>query len=308
MSEPIKCGVAFFPPNWIDLAAAAYAEELGFDALWIGEHIAFHMPTFDALTAMAAVAARTTTIGIGVAVVLLPLRPAAAIAKAASTLDIISKGRLRLGVGIGGEFPKEFETVGVPLRERGPRADEAITILRALWASGAASYQGRFVQFADVRMEPKPVQPGGPPILVGGRSERAIRRAATLGDGFMPYMYTPEQYAAARPRLAHYAVAAGPEPTTLEMLLHQFIYIADSDAEAQRVLAARLQQSYQQPFARLVEKYCTAGTPETCRASLQAYVDVGVRTFILTPPVTSADEFCQQLTIYAREILPALRA
>src|SRR5262249_20874827 len=155
---------------WIDFTAAAYAEELGFDALWIGEHIAFHMPTFDALTAMAAVAARTTTIGIGTSAVLLPLRSAAALAKAASTLDVISQGRLRLGVGVGGEFPKEFEAVGVPLRERGPRADEAIAILRALWAPGAASYQGRFVQFADVRMEPKPVQPGGPPILVGGRS------------------------------------------------------------------------------------------------------------------------------------------
>jgi len=83
MSEPIKCGVAFFPPNWIDLAAAVYAEELGFDALWIGEHIVFHIPTFDALTAMAAVAACTTTIGIGVSAVLLPLRPAAAVAKCA---------------------------------------------------------------------------------------------------------------------------------------------------------------------------------------------------------------------------------
>src|SRR5215813_6497883 len=129
MSERIKCGVAFFPPNWIDLSAAVYAEELGFDALWIGEHIAFHIPTFDALTALAAVAARTTTIGIGAAAVLLPLRPAAAIAKAASTLDVISQGRLRLGVGVGGEFPKEFEAVGVPLGERGRRTDEAIAIL-----------------------------------------------------------------------------------------------------------------------------------------------------------------------------------
>jgi len=308
MSEPITCGVAFFPPNWIDLSAAVYVEELGFDALWIGEHIAFHIPTFDALTALAAVAARTTTIGIGAAAVLLPLRPAAAIAKAASTLDVISQGRLRLGVGVGGEFPKEFEAVGVPLGERGRRTDEAIAILRALWAPGAASYQGRFVQFEDVCMEPKPVQPGGPPILVGGRSDRAIRRAATLGDGFMPYMYTPEQYAAAHPRLQHYAAAAGRESTTLKMLLHQFIYVADSDAEAQRLLAARLQQVYQQPFARLVEKYCTAGTPETCRASLQAYVDAGVHTFILAPPVTSADEFRHQLAIYARELLPALRA
>jgi probable F420-dependent oxidoreductase len=256
---------------------------------------------------MAAVAARTRRIGIGVAAVLLPLRPAAAIAKAATTLDILSGGRLRLGVGVGGEFPKEFEVVGVPLAERGPRADEAIAILRALWAPGAASFTGRFVHFTDVRMEPKPLQPGGPPILVGGRSERAIRRAAALGDGFMPYLYTPTQYAEARQRLDEYGAAAGRDPTTLAMPMYQFIYVAASDDEAQGILARRLQQTYQQPFARLVAKYCTAGTPATCRASLQSYIDAGVREFILTPPVTSPQEFRQQLDFYAAEIFPALR-
>jgi probable F420-dependent oxidoreductase len=307
MPTGLRIGVAFFPPNWLDLALAGYAESLGFDTLWIGEHIAFHMPTFDALTAMAAVAARTTRIGIGVAVVLLPLRPAAAIAKAATTLDIISGGRLRLGVGVGGEFPKEFEAVGVPLAERGRRMDEAIGILRALWAPGPASFQGRFVQFTDVRMEPKPRQPGGPPVIVGGRSERAIRRAATLGDGFMPYMYTPDQYTAARQRLLQYGTAAGRDPTALSMPMYQFMYAAASNDQAHDILATRLQQAYQQPFHRLVSKYCTAGTPAACRASLQAYIDAGVREFILAPPVTQPQEFRQQLDLYATEILPGLR-
>ncbi|MEE8290677.1 MAG: LLM class flavin-dependent oxidoreductase [Candidatus Tectomicrobia bacterium] len=307
MHERLRCGVAFFPPNWVDLELATYAESLQFDALWIGEHIAFHVPTFDALITMAAVAARTTRIDIGVAAVLLPLRPAAALAKAATTLDIISAGRLRLGVGVGGEFPKEFEAVGVPLAERGRRADEAIAILRALWAPGSASYQGRFVQFEDVRMEPKPVQPGGPPILVGGRSERAIRRAATVGDGFMPYLYTPEQYAEARQRLLQYGADAGRPAADFTVPMYQFIYAAASDNEARDILATRLQQVYQQPFARVVERYCTAGTPETCRAHLQAYVDAGVREFILTPPVVSPHEFRQQLDLYATEILPALQ-
>jgi probable F420-dependent oxidoreductase len=308
MSKGIRWGVAFFPPNWVDLELAAYAETLGFDALWIGEHIAFHVPTFDALTTMAAVAARTTHIDVGVAAVLLPLRPAAVIAKAAATLDIISGGRLRLGVGVGGEFAKEFEAVGVPLAERGRRADEAIAILRALWAPGAASFEGRFVQFKDVRMEPKPVQPGGPPILVGGRSEHAIRRAATLGDGFMPYMYTPAQYTAARQRLFQLGTEAGRDTTAFTVPMYQFIYTAASDHEARSTLARRLQQTYRQPFERLVPRYCTAGTPATCRASLQAYIDAGVREFILTPPVTSPQELRRQLDVYATEILPALQA
>lgn len=308
MSTPIRCGIAFFPPNWVDLELATYAESLGFDTLWIGEHLAFHIPAFDALTTMAAVAARTTRIGIGVAAVLLPLRPAAAIAKAAATVDIISGGRLRLGVGVGGEFPKEFEVVGVPLRERGWRMDEAIAILRALWAPGSASFHGRSVQFEHVRMEPKPVQPGGPPILIGGRSEHAIRRAATLGDGFMPYLYTPEQFASARQQVLQRATDAGRDTTSMAFPMYQFLYAADDAAAARALLATRLQQSYQQPFERLVPKYCTVGTPADCRASLQAYVDAGVREFILTPPVASPDEWRQQLDLYAAEILPGLRS
>ncbi|WP_179136928.1 LLM class flavin-dependent oxidoreductase [Candidatus Entotheonella palauensis] len=307
MPSSIRCGVAFFPPNWIDLELAAYAETLGFDALWIGEHIAFHIPTFDAVTAMAAVAARTTRIGIGIAAMLLPLRPAAAVAKAISTLDVISGGRVRLGVGVGGEFPKEFEAVGVPLQTRGARTDEAIAILRALWTPGAATYRGRFVQFEDIRMEPKPVQAGGPPILVGGRSAHAIRRAAGLGDGFMPYLYTPDQYADACRQLTELAVEAGRDPAALTAPMYQFIYAADTDAEARAIMAERLETVYQQSFSRLMGKYCTVGTPDACRANLQAYVDAGAREFILTPPVASPDEFRRQLEVYAGEILPGLR-
>jgi alkanesulfonate monooxygenase SsuD/methylene tetrahydromethanopterin reductase-like flavin-dependent oxidoreductase (luciferase family) len=134
-----------------------------------------------------------------------------------------------------------------------------------------------------------------------------MRRAATLGDGFMPYLYTPAQYTAARQRLGEYGAATGRNTARLPMPMYQFIYVATSDEEAQHILATRLQQTYQQPFARLVPKYCTAGTPATCRASLQAYVDAGVREFILTPPVTSPHEFRQQLDLYASEIFPALR-
>jgi alkanesulfonate monooxygenase SsuD/methylene tetrahydromethanopterin reductase-like flavin-dependent oxidoreductase (luciferase family) len=129
---------------------------------------------------------------------------------------------------VGGEFPKEFEAVGVPIAERGRRTDEAIAILRALWAPGAASFQGRFVQFDNACMEPKPIQPGGPPIIVGGRSERAICRAATLGNGFMPYLYTPAQYAEARQRLRQYGAEAGRDPATLTMPMYQFIYAAEA--------------------------------------------------------------------------------
>ncbi len=89
--------------------------------------------------------------------------------------------------------------------------------------------------------------------------------------------------------------------------MYQFIYVADTEAEAQAIMAERLEAVYRQPFGRLVGKYCTVGTPDMCRASLQAYVDAGAREFILTPPVASPDEFRRQLDVYAGEILPGLR-
>lgn len=150
------------------------------------------------------------------------------------------------------------------------------------------------------------MQAGGPPILVGGRSNHAIRRAARAGNGFMPYLYTPDQYADACRQLADEAVRAGRDPADLTVPMYQFMYVADTDAAAQALMASRLESVYRQPFDRLVSKYCTAGTPETCRAHLQAYVEAGVREFILTPPVASPEECRRQLDVYATEILPAL--
>ena len=102
-------------------------------------------------------------------------------------------------------------------------------------------------------------------------------------------------------------VISGNRPATdFSVPMYQFIYAAQSDVEARHILATRLQASYRQPFEHLVPRYCTAGAPDTCRASLQAYVDAGVREFILTPPVVNADECRQQLDLYAAEILPKL--
>ena len=122
----------------------------------------------------------------------------------------------------------------------------------------------------------------------------------------MPYLYTPAQFAQARQRLVQLGVAASRPRSDFAMLMYQFIYVGATDSEARSVLAERLQQTYQQPFEHLVSRYCTAGTPQTCRNSLQAYIDAGAREFILTPPVRSPQEFRQQLDIYATDIIPGL--
>ncbi|MGQ4806893.1 FMNH(2)-dependent dimethylsulfone monooxygenase [Candidatus Entotheonellaceae bacterium PAL068K] len=308
MTTALQFGIALPLAGDFDLRHAEMAEELGYDAIWVSEHILFHVPTFDAVTTMAALAARTSRLRIGSAIVILPLRPPAAVAKAVSTLDIIAHSRITLGIGVGGEYAKEFEVCGVPVRERGGRTDEAIEVLRALWTQDPASYDGKYFRFTNVSMQPKPAQAGGPPIIIGGRSDAAWRRAARLGDGYMPYLFTPQQYADGLQKIRSYASDAGRCLDRFQAALYQFIYVADTHEAAFRKANARLSSNYNQPFDKLVDRYCVVGTPEACMARLQAYIDAGARDIILVPTTSSAADFVHQARRLARDILPHFRS
>src|SRR3990172_7873137 len=178
----LQFGVNLYPHQWRD---AARIEEMGYDSVWTSEHVFFYFPTFDALTMLAAIAALTSRIRLGTAVLLLPLRPAALAAKEITSVDVISGGRLTLGIGVGGEYPKEFQAVGVPVRERGARTDEAIQVLRRLWTEDNVTFDGRFTNLDGVTLQPKPAQRGGPPPSIARPSPAAIRPARPLGDGYL---------------------------------------------------------------------------------------------------------------------------
>jgi probable F420-dependent oxidoreductase len=289
-----------------DIDHVTAIEALGYDSVWTGEHMLFHGPVTDGLIALAAFAGRTSRIRIGSAINLLPLRPPVVVAKAVSTLDIVSQGRFIFGVGVGGEFPKEFDACGVPHHERGRRANEAIEICRKLWTEDQVTYQGKIFQLHDVTMLPKPVQPGGPPIIVSGRSEAAIRRAARLGDGYMPYLFTPERYAESLKTI--YAVASEQKRDMSRFTPYHFVFTAvgGTHAEAYRVAVEKLSQRYNQPFDNLVERYCALGTPKECVQRIQRFVDAGARHLILSP-LCDNEVLGQDLEIYAREILPQFR-
>lgn len=158
------------------------------------DHVLWHSPVLDPFTALAAFASRTTRIRLGTGVLLLPLRHPTLVAKAVASLDYFSRGRTILGIGLGGEFHQEYEACGVPLRERGRRANEAIRAIKALWTESPATFTGTFYHFERVVMEPRPLQHPHPPIWVGGRSEAALERAGKLGDGWLAYFVTPERF------------------------------------------------------------------------------------------------------------------
>ena len=134
-------------------------------------------------------------VAVGTSILLLPLYPPALVAKQIADLDRATDGRVMLGVGIGGEYAQEFRAVQVPIEERGRRTNEMIPLLRRLWTAEEITHDGRYYPMENVKIHPAPVQPGGPPIIVAGRKEPAMRRAATLGDGWFPYMYSPRRYA-----------------------------------------------------------------------------------------------------------------
>lgn len=231
----------------------------------------------------------TERITLGAGVVLLPLRHPSLIAKQAASLDYLSGGRLLLGLGVGGEAPRDFEAAGVPLGERGARADENLLALRVLLTERPASFRGRFCTFSDVSIEPAPVRAGGPPLLVGGRSNAAIRRAGKLADGWIPYMISPRRFAAGVEAVAGQARDAGRDPETLQHALVLFAHIDDDGEHARSEAIAHLSDRYGMQFERHhVERLCVVGTPEECASRVAEYRDAGVEHISFNPAVAEA--------------------
>ena len=304
VNSPPRFGINLFPHQWQEITRI---EEMGYDSAWTSEHIFFYFPTFDALTALAAMAARSSRIQLGTAVLLLPLRPAALAAKEIASVDIISGGRLIVGVGVGGEYPKEFEAVGVPVRQRGARTDEAIHVLKLLFAQDNVTFHGRFTNLDGVTLQPKPAQAGGPPVWVAGRSEAAMRRAGRLADGYLPYLFSPERFRDGLAQVRRFAEVAGRDPAAITPGIYQFICLADSYEEASRIAAADLSRRYNQPFEKIVGRYVVMGNPDDCARRLADFAEAGAEHFILVPIVPAFGDFMPHVDAYARDVLPKLR-
>jgi probable F420-dependent oxidoreductase len=300
----IRFGVqlSLHPPEE-QLALAQRVEALGFDSLWTGDHITFHNPLYESLTLLAAYTGITRRIKLGSAVYLLALRHPTVVAKITSTLDVLSGGRLIFGVGVGGENPKEFEACGVPHHERGARVNEGIEVVRALWSQTPASFSGRFVKFQGVSIDPKPVQPGGPPIWVGGRSDAALVRAGKVGDGWVSYVVTPERYKKSLDRIRETAAAAGRDSTPLEAAHLVFITVDRSEDQARATWVRLLSKRYNQDFGPLADKYGFIGGPSRCIEQIERFAEAGCRYFLLNA-ICDLPQEREQLEVMAAEILP----
>jgi probable F420-dependent oxidoreductase len=204
-------------------------EQIGYDHIDMFDHVVMgypmegrppgpypaQMPILEALMVLSYMAAVTTRVGLGTEVLVLPQRHPTLVAKQVSTLDTLSGGRVRLGVGVGWQ-ESEYEALGEDFHTRGARMDEAIRLLRACWSDAQIDFKGHHYQLTAIGMEPKPPQGGRLPIWIGGRSERALRRVGELGDGWLGNQLTgAEDARAAVTAIKRYAEAAGRDPRSI---------------------------------------------------------------------------------------------
>ncbi|MCD2195126.1 TIGR03619 family F420-dependent LLM class oxidoreductase [Actinomycetospora endophytica] len=260
---------------------AALAEDLGFDAGWVGDHLAFHPPVMEPLGALCAAAVSTRTLLLGTGVLLLPMRHPVWTAKQVATVDALAPGRVLLGVGVGGENPEEWEAAGVPVRQRGRRLDESLAIVDTLLRGKAVDHPGPLLPTRAPVLEPAPAQP--PPLVLGGRSDAALRRAARVGDGWLGVWMSPRRVAEVAGRLAELAAAQGrPVPTVLMMVFVHVTGPRDDPGAARAEAAAFVRGQYGLPFSRL-ERWVVLGGERAVAEELVALRAAGAAGFVLVP-------------------------
>ncbi|MCC6304892.1 MAG: TIGR03619 family F420-dependent LLM class oxidoreductase [Rhodobacteraceae bacterium] len=283
-------------------------ENHGFDLLTTGEHMVFFRPILDTITVLAYAAAVTRRIRLVPSTLILPLRHPTVLAKELTSIDLLSRGRLIASVGIGGDYPREFQACGVNINERGARANEGIEIMRRYWSGERFSYAGRHFQLEDVDMLPLPWQPGGPPLWICGRSDPAMRRAARYGDGWQPYMYTADLLAESVDKVRGFAAEIGRDlPADFAFTTFMYVAMHDDVAEARNRAIEQLSYRFNMPFEKIVDKYCAYGPAERIVEALRTYVEAGTNHLIIGLVMPEAGRM-DHVARFATEILPALQA
>jgi probable F420-dependent oxidoreductase len=292
------------------LELAERAERAGFDSVWAGESM-LARPRLEPLSLLAAAATRTSRITVGTAVLLGALRPPAVLAHTAATVDRIAGGRLVVGLGAGFPYPgteAEFRAVGVPFRERVGRLDEAARICRLLWADdGPASHEGRYWRLRDVELLPRPERDGGPPLWLAGATEKALRRAGRLFDGWLPYPPAPEQFASGWEQVQAAAAEAGRPEGAVTPGLYVTVSLDDDERRAQAELD-RYASAYYGVGLEVISQLQSfhGGGVEDCAEWIARYVEAGARHVIIRFGTLSDPR--PMLERAAAELLPALRA
>lgn len=292
-----------FEQLWAD---AAQAEHLGFDHIWLGDSVTvLEKARGDCLTTMAALAARTSRIRIGAVPMLAALRNPVLLAHALATLDVISGGRILVGVSVGpvrNYIQRQFAACGVLPQEKAGRLGECIEIMRRLWTERTISYDGRYYKLADVGILPHPAQTAGIPIWVAAdRHENGFKRVGRLGDGWVTLAPTLERFAAARKKIDDYAAAHGRAGQCAATALYATFNL-QSDAERARDQGWRwMERFFNEPREKLTHHFTIFGTAAECAQLLKGYKAAGLTAVIAR---VASDNVREQSRILLNEIKP----
>ena len=274
---------------------AVAAEEMGYDSVWINHHVVHagyilerlgNRPYFDGLTVLIYVAALTRRVRLGTSVLVLPYLNPLVLAKSLATLDVLSEGRLVVGVGVGLLKP-ESDAVGSDFSTRGAYTDESIAILKTLWTQETSSFDGRFYSFSDVQAYPKPLQKPHPPIQIGGPSRAALRRVARLGDGWHPTRVTPEDVAVGLEYLKGQLDAAGRDPSEITLTVRSELDVLDSDPT-------------ERPEVMI-------GTPDYLLGMIDTFRDLGAEELIFQVGAADAGRVRRVMDAFAEKVMPRAR-
>ncbi|HEY7008484.1 MAG TPA: LLM class flavin-dependent oxidoreductase [Jatrophihabitantaceae bacterium] len=251
------------------------------DHLCVGDHVSFFVGAgSDGLITASALLTAQAELPVYVGLYLLPLRHPVPVARQLATIAQLAPGRLTLGVGIGGEDRHEVDICGVDPGTRGRRMDESLRILRGLADGTPVTFHGEFFDLQDALIVSAP----SPriPLIVGGRSDAAISRAARLGDGWLGVWVSPSRFAAVRDHFSSGAAAAGRDASRFRHALNVWCGFGATRAAARNAVATRMRAFYQMPFEPF-ERYSPYGTPEHVAEFLSPYVDAGCSTFNVIP-------------------------
>ncbi len=276
---PMQMPKVFIPAGGADenvIDWSREAEAAGVDGVFVGDHVTFYGSGSDGLLKLAPIAAATTRLELQTCVYLLALRHPAPVALQCAMIDQVSRGRLVLGVGIGGEDPNEWWACGVDPKTRARRTDESLQILRSLWTNETTTFEGKYYQLRDVRMRPKPYRPGGVTLQVGGRSDAALTRAARYADGWTGIWVSSRRFAEAREKIAEAAAAAGRADASFPQGMQFWMGVDADRTKAREKVAGSMQAFYRLPFESF-EKYTPYGTPDEIAAFIAPYVELGCR-------------------------------
>ncbi len=297
----MKLGVLPFVGKWLDKRTISYlaqrVEELGYDSLWAADHTVIpvqvdsrfpynrrgrspypsDIPWWEPITTLAYAAALTQRVILGIGVLVLPHRNPVLNAKMLGQVQILSGGRLVVGVGVGW-MEEEALVLGSPWKDRGPRTDEHMQLMRALWQSDFPTFQGRYYSVQGVGFGPRPDVP--PPLWVGGHTMPALRRAAILGDGWVAYALPPQEVAEKWKLVKEMASWAHRDPASLTLAVITPLAFTQDDVEDLRPLR---------------------GSPRQVAAMVQQYEELGVDHLVVAPPTwISEDAAIQALENFYR--------